>query len=72
MSFFFTHQERTVKKHTVGSAVTQATAVLNLKNPTMGICMDAVGTSSLDEKITTEQLSDLIEEIVKDSLFYAR
>lgn len=65
----FTQVERTVKKHTVGFAVKQAQHVLKEKRYPQ-VCTNAVRGRATSELITTEELSNLVEALVDDTLFY--
>jgi hypothetical protein len=66
----FTHKEKTVKDKTVGMAYGLAKSVVTSKFPDMKICINALRGRSDDQPITTEELSNLVEQIVDDSLFY--
>lgn len=65
----FTHAEQTIKKYTVSQAVKQALAVLKAKGYAQ-VCVNAVSKMANDTKITLEEMSDLVEEMVKDTYFY--
>ena len=67
---YFTFQERTVKNKTVGQAVDQASKVLFVMYDIKEVCMNAVSRLSLNDEITTEQMSRIVEQIVNDSIYY--
>ena len=68
---FFTQAERTVKKHTIGWCVTQAERRLKDRKINIPLCMNASRKYSESELLTTEQASNLIQELVDDSLYHA-
>lgn len=67
----FTHAERTNKKYTVGQAVAQAQTVLKEKRLSQ-VCVNAVGgiAYNRNKQITLEEMSNLVEEMVEDTVFY--
>ncbi len=68
----FTYKERTVKDKTVAMAVVAAMATVRekTKNPSESLCMDMLKGRSESEVITTEQMSDLVNLLVDDTLYW--
>jgi hypothetical protein len=70
---YFTNQEMTIRKKTIGEAVAQASKVLFLMHNEKEVCMDAVGLHvDLKTPITVREMSDIVEKIVDDSLYYSK
>ena len=65
----FTHREKTVKNKTVGDAVAAAKSALKEHGITK-YCSNAITFRTLDEKITVQEMSRLVEAIVDDTRFY--
>jgi hypothetical protein len=65
----FTFSERTVLKHTYGEAIRMAEAKLVGR---CRLCTDAVprDINRMDKLLTVEKLSQVVEKLVDDSLFY--
>ena len=66
----YTYKERTEKKYTVAQALSAAEAILKQKH-VKGICMNSVRRYNATDLITLEQLNNISEQIVDDSIFYA-
>lgn len=64
----FTHQEKTIKKHSQAWIIGQAKAVLNDKG-IKGLCTNKL-PQNYGELYTTEEASEIIADLVDDSLFY--
>ncbi len=65
----FTFADRTEKKYTIGQAYAHARAVLNAKGYPQ-VCINKISGADNNTKITLEQMSDLVEEMVQDTYFY--
>jgi len=62
----YTYRERTELKFTINDAIELAAK----RNSGRGICLDSIKNRSKDERITYEQLNELIESVVDDSEYY--
>lgn len=67
----FTHSQRTEKNYTVGAAIKQATEVLAKHYNLTGVCVNKVQHVSQDKPITLNEMSDLIEDLVNDTIYHA-
>lgn len=65
---FFTESERTVKKHSQAWILSQVKAVLDTKN-IKGICLNKL-PQNYGELYTTARASEIIADLVDDSMFY--
>lgn len=65
----YTRSEREDEKYIVGQAVASAERTLAQKG-VKGVCMNAVRSRSLSDKITLLELNRIAKEIVDDSLYY--
>lgn len=75
MSFFYTKQELTVKKHTLNFVLKQVNDVLSSKTPgnkPIGICLNKLQRhqNTLGYLFTTFEASELIEALVFDSFYH--
>jgi len=66
----YTHRERTVANHTIGEALESAKRRLIEKDFGGYFCVDSISNRSLHDKITLEELNNIAERIVEDSLYY--
>lgn len=66
----FTHKERTEKCKTLGNAVAQARSVLLHFYRINKLCCNKIGYRNLDEEITIKEMSELVNELVDDTLYY--
>lgn len=71
MSMTFTFKERTVRDRTVAQAVKQARDVLDTRHNGILMCTNALKGYDYDDKITVEKLSQLVETLIDDSVYYA-
>lgn len=62
----YTFSERTVKKYSVGGAVESAKRRLN----GLPICTDAIRSRTLSDRITLQELNEIADAIVEDSIHY--
>jgi hypothetical protein len=65
----FTFSERTVKNKTVSQAVSQATEVLKSKGVNT-LCTNKVLKRDYNEKITVQELSNLTDDLICDTLYH--
>lgn len=75
MSFFYTKQELTVKKHTLNFVLKQVNDVLSSKTPgnkPVGVCVNAIKPHHEypSHLFTTQEASELIETLVFDSFYH--
>lgn len=67
----FTYAQRTQKNYTVGQAVSQAQTVVKAQHPRLRMCMNTVRSwGDFNNKITLENFSKIVEDLVDDSIFY--
>lgn len=64
----YTHKEMTVADQNSSEAPSRALAVLKDKHNIDKVCTNAM--QSIPEKITIKQMSELVERLIDDSLFY--
>ena len=70
MAYFHTAKERTEKRITLDFIKGQALALLLDKNRNNKLCITRLARYSTGEMFTVSQADALIDELVKDSLFY--
>jgi hypothetical protein len=68
----FTYKERTAKNTTVGKAVGAAKDVLRVKHKLHTLCTNCIGNMALSDEITIEKASQITEELIGDTVYYAR
>lgn len=66
----FTHSESTIPKYKVLQAIEQAKMVIRHNYRKDCLCMNKVQHLSADRSLTLKELSDLVEELVYDTLFW--
>lgn len=62
----YTMSERTVRKYTVGQAVESAKRRMHGAD----LCINTIRSRAKNEKITLEEMNQIIEELVSDSNYY--
>ena len=62
----YTKTEKTVKRHTLQKAIDNARIILKGKP----VCMDSVRRYPENILFTTEELNNVVDQIVTDSLYY--
>lgn len=62
----YTKREKTLKQHTIQKAIDNARLLLKGKS----VCLNATRKYKEGELLTTEQLNNLVDQIVSDSLYY--
>lgn len=63
----YTHRERTEKTHYLRDAIASAS-----KQTGGSVCLDSVKGRSMYEPITLQQLNEIVEAIVIDTMYWER
>lgn len=66
----FTQSEKTVKKYKTSFALAQARDVLRDKYGLTQVCTDTTAKYSKDVLFTTEEVSQVISDLIDDTLYY--
>jgi hypothetical protein len=67
----YTLKERTLKQHTLTDACAVASAILENKYQYKKLCTDLLKGRNEADLLTTEEMSNLAQELVDDTLYYA-
>lgn len=70
MSITYTYKERTLKRHTLSEICHAALGVMKNKHNKDRICTDVLKGKNDDELFTTQEMSDLVQEVVDDTLYH--
>lgn len=69
---FFTHKEKTEKRHDINFVIAQARATLDSKNRSGPMNTTVLDLKADDQLFTTEDVSELVNEIVRNTIYGSR